>query len=77
MLSKVMKKFFKDKNVDESFNEKVDEAKTIAEIADIVSEPGLEMSTDDFNDILSDIIKDELSEDDLQQIAGGLVPGNN
>jgi hypothetical protein len=70
MLSKVVKKFFKQKNVDESFSNRIDEAKTIGEIADIVAEPGLEMSTEEFDGILSDILKDELSEDDLQCSSG-------
>ena len=79
MLTKVIKAFFKEKKVDESFSDKIDAAKTIGDIAEIVAEPGLEMSTDDFNGILSDILKDELSEDDLQHVAGGRMPppGNN
>lgn len=52
MLSKVVKKFFKEKNVDESFSNRIDKAKTIGEIADIVAEPGLEMSTEEFDGIL-------------------------
>lgn len=80
MLTKVIKRFFKEKNVDEQFSAKIDEAQTISDFAEIVAEPGLELSKEEFNGVLADILKDELSEGDLDQVAGGYripPPGNN
>ena len=74
MLNKVVKRFFKDKNVDKKFNAKIDSTQTISDLVEIIAEPGLEMSKEDFNGALSDILKDELSDGDLDQVTGGRMP---
>ena len=79
MLTRVIKKFFKSKSVDEPLAERIKDAKTIGDFADIVAESGYELTNDDFNSGLAEILDEELSEDDLEQASGGRTPpcGNN
>ena len=76
MLTRIIQKFLQTKNVDERFEERIKDAKTMGAFTEIVAEAGYELTNEEFNRCLSELLKEELSDDELEQVAGGSRPRN-
>ena len=76
MLTRIIRKFMQTKNVEERFEEQIKDAKTLGAFTQIVAEAGYELTNEEFNRCLSEILKEELSDDELDQVAGGSRPRN-
>ena len=67
--------FIEKLNSDESFRNQVADAGSKEALLQMAKESGLQLSPEDLNSIIEQFSSEELSEDELDAVAGGVIDG--